>query len=148
MNIWTAQSWSEVLFGYVNWNERFWYKYWKKIYNIDTDLEFQVHYRNSYIHNQNSKSFYSLRQDGEGVNWSELMTQTYELAEVCVETNYYGTKKMTKALLPLLQISDSPRVVSLTSSMGTLQVWRVLLQLSNSPSKVVTCQCYNRSVLP
>lgn len=88
----------------------------------DTDLEFQVHYRNSYIHYQNSKSFHSLRQDGEGVNWSELMTQTYELAEVCVETNYYGTKKMTKALLPLLQLSDSPRVVSLTSGMGTLQV--------------------------
>ncbi|KAK9950264.1 hypothetical protein M0R45_005763 [Rubus argutus] len=62
-----------------------------------------------------------MAKDGEGVNWSELMTQTYELAEVCVETNYYGTKKMTKALLPLLQISDSPRVVSLTSSMGTLQ---------------------------
>ncbi|XP_034202747.1 (+)-neomenthol dehydrogenase-like isoform X1 [Prunus dulcis] len=60
-------------------------------------------------------------KDGVGVNWSEIMTQTYELAEVCVKTNYYGAKKMTKALLPLLQLSDSPRVVSLSSSMGSLK---------------------------
>ncbi|PQP93888.1 hypothetical protein Pyn_07285 [Prunus yedoensis var. nudiflora] len=38
-------------------------------------------------------------KDGVGVNWSEIMTQTYELAEVCVKTNYYVAKKMTKALL-------------------------------------------------
>ncbi|PQQ14668.1 (+)-neomenthol dehydrogenase-like [Prunus yedoensis var. nudiflora] len=60
-------------------------------------------------------------KDGVGVNWSEIMTQTYELAEVCVKTNYYGAKKITKALLPLLQLSDSPRVVSLSSSMGSLK---------------------------
>ncbi|CAN6703605.1 unnamed protein product [Malus baccata var. baccata] len=67
------------------------------------------------------KSFFSLTQDGLGVNWSEIMTQTYELAEVCVRTNYYGSKKMTKALLPLLQLSDSPTVVSLSSGMGLLK---------------------------
>ncbi|KAM1027292.1 hypothetical protein ACFX1S_040413 [Malus domestica] len=60
-------------------------------------------------------------RDGLGVNWSEIMTQTYELAEVCVRTNYYGSKKMTKALLPLLQLSDSPTVVSLSSGMGLLK---------------------------
>ncbi|XP_050155811.1 short-chain dehydrogenase/reductase 2b-like isoform X2 [Malus sylvestris] len=59
--------------------------------------------------------------DGLGFNWSEIMTQTYELAEVCVRTNYYGSKKMTKALLPLLQLSDSPTVVSLSSGMGLLK---------------------------
>ncbi|CAL9018136.1 unnamed protein product [Prunus brigantina] len=50
-------------------------------------------------------------RDGVGVNWSEIMTRMYELAEVCVKTNYYGAKKMTKALLLLLRLSDSPRVV-------------------------------------
>ncbi|RXH93071.1 hypothetical protein DVH24_013647 [Malus domestica] len=60
-------------------------------------------------------------RDGLGFNWSEIMTQTYELAEVCVRTNYYGSKKMTKALLPLLQLSDSPTVVSLSSGMGLLK---------------------------
>ncbi|CAL9018131.1 unnamed protein product [Prunus brigantina] len=45
------------------------------------------------------QSFFSLMQDGVGVNWSEIMTQTYELAK----------------------LSDSPRVVSLSSSMGSLK---------------------------
>ncbi|PQQ15924.1 (+)-neomenthol dehydrogenase-like [Prunus yedoensis var. nudiflora] len=70
-------------------------------------------------------------RDGVGVNWSEIMTQTYELAEVCVKTNYYGAKKMTKALLPLLQLSDSPRVVSLSSGMGSLKVRRFFIFLAS-----------------
>jgi (+)-neomenthol dehydrogenase len=61
-------------------------------------------------------------QDDVEVNWNEIMTETYELAEECVKTNYYGAKNMTKTLLPLLQLSDSPRVVNVTSSMGTLKV--------------------------
>ncbi|CAL2255258.1 unnamed protein product [Prunus armeniaca] len=64
-------------------------------------------------------------RDGVGVNWIEIMTRMYELAEVCVKTNYYGAKKMTKALL-LLQLSDSPRVVSLSSGMGSLKAKGVL----------------------
>ncbi|CAL8152341.1 unnamed protein product [Prunus armeniaca] len=59
-------------------------------------------------------------RDGVGVNWSEIMTQMYKLAEVSVKTNYYGARKMTKAPL-LLQLSDSPRVVNLSSSMGSLK---------------------------
>lgn len=56
------------------------------------------------------------------VNWSEAMTQTYELAEECVKTNYYGPKQVTEALLPLLQMSDSPRIVNVSSSAGKLKV--------------------------
>lgn len=55
------------------------------------------------------------------VNWSEIMKETYELAVECLETNYYGPKRMIEALTPLLELSDSPRIVSVSSSMGKLK---------------------------
>ncbi|KAK1560287.1 hypothetical protein Q3G72_024566 [Acer saccharum] len=39
---------------------------------------------------------------GEHVNWNELVTQTFEMAEGCLKTNYYGAKGMIEALIPLL----------------------------------------------
>lgn len=63
-----------------------------------------------------------LVQDDVEVDLSELITQTYELAEECVKTNHYGAKKMTEAFLPLLQLSDSPRVSNITSGVGQLTV--------------------------
>ncbi|XP_012482632.2 (+)-neomenthol dehydrogenase isoform X2 [Gossypium raimondii] len=47
--------------------------------------------------------------------WSKA-TETYELAEECLKTNYYGAKRTTEALIPLLQISESPRIVNISSS--------------------------------
>ncbi|XP_012843685.1 PREDICTED: (+)-neomenthol dehydrogenase-like isoform X2 [Erythranthe guttata] len=58
---------------------------------------------------------------GAKINWNEIMSQTYELAAECLETNYYGAKRTTEALLPLLQLSDSPRIVNVSSSMGKLK---------------------------
>ncbi|CAL0315102.1 unnamed protein product [Lupinus luteus] len=51
----------------------------------------------------------------------KAMTQTYELAEECLEINYYGAKITNESLLPLLQLSDSPRIVNVSSSLGMLQ---------------------------
>ncbi|KAL3814857.1 hypothetical protein ACJIZ3_016125 [Penstemon smallii] len=50
------------------------------------------------------------------------MTQTYDVAVECVETNYYGAKRLSEALLPLLQLSDSPRIVNVSSSSGKLKL--------------------------
>ncbi|XP_042515240.1 (+)-neomenthol dehydrogenase-like [Macadamia integrifolia] len=55
------------------------------------------------------------------VKYSEAARQTHETAEECVQTNYYGTKRVIEALLPLLQLSDSPRIVNVSSSLGELQ---------------------------
>ncbi|KAI3434359.1 uncharacterized protein J3R85_006626 [Psidium guajava] len=68
----------------------------------------------------------ALRASGFGkasaqVNWSEIMTQPYEVAEACIETNYYGAKRMVEAHIDLLQLSDSPRIVNVSSSMGKLE---------------------------
>ncbi|KAM7459610.1 hypothetical protein LguiA_036604 [Lonicera macranthoides] len=39
-----------------------------------------------------------------------IIEQTYEMAEECLKTNYYGTKRVSEALLPLLQLSNTPRI--------------------------------------
>ncbi|KAL2536487.1 (+)-neomenthol dehydrogenase [Forsythia ovata] len=49
------------------------------------------------------------------------LVQTYEWAEQCLQTNYYGTKRMIEAVIPLLRLSDSPRIVNVSSYMGTLK---------------------------
>ncbi|XP_047337574.1 (+)-neomenthol dehydrogenase-like [Impatiens glandulifera] len=54
-------------------------------------------------------------------NSRKAMIQTYELAEECIQINYYGAKRMIEAFIPLLQLSDSPRIVNVSSSMGKLK---------------------------
>lgn len=58
---------------------------------------------------------------GVQINFAEMMTETYELAEECLETNYYGVKRTIEALVPLLKLSDSPRIINVSSSMGKLK---------------------------
>ncbi|KAJ9171348.1 hypothetical protein P3X46_014732 [Hevea brasiliensis] len=60
-------------------------------------------------------------KDGGNINWQKISTQTYELAEECLTINYNGAKRMAEALIPLLQLSDSPRIVNVSSSMGKLK---------------------------
>ncbi|CAK9158308.1 unnamed protein product [Ilex paraguariensis] len=45
----------------------------------------------------------------------------YAEAEACLRTNYYGVKQVIKGLLPLLQQSNSARIVNVSSSLGQLQ---------------------------
>ncbi|RZC57489.1 hypothetical protein C5167_004786 [Papaver somniferum] len=54
-------------------------------------------------------------------NLKQVITETYELAEECMQTNYYGVKSVTKAFIPLLQLSDSPRIVNVSSLIGKLK---------------------------
>ncbi|XP_019234858.1 PREDICTED: (+)-neomenthol dehydrogenase-like isoform X3 [Nicotiana attenuata] len=51
----------------------------------------------------------------------KVATQTYDVAEECLKTNYYGAKQMIQELLPLLQFSDSPRIVNVSSLAGKLE---------------------------
>ncbi|KAM0011118.1 putative short-chain dehydrogenase/reductase SDR, NAD(P)-binding domain superfamily [Helianthus debilis subsp. tardiflorus] len=50
----------------------------------------------------------------------KVVTQTFEGARKCMETNYYGAKHVTQALLPLLLKSTSPRIVNVSSKLGQL----------------------------
>ncbi|WMV56195.1 hypothetical protein MTR67_049580 [Solanum verrucosum] len=49
-----------------------------------------------------------------------VMKTMYESAKLCLDTNYYGVKNVTEALLPLLQNSPSPRIVNVSSHRGAL----------------------------
>ncbi|KAK9079668.1 hypothetical protein SSX86_001341 [Deinandra increscens subsp. villosa] len=51
----------------------------------------------------------------------QSMLQTYETAKDCIQTNYYGTKHVTEALLPFLSLSSSPRIVNISSGVGKLE---------------------------
>ncbi|XP_020538484.1 (+)-neomenthol dehydrogenase isoform X2 [Jatropha curcas] len=53
--------------------------------------------------------------------WSKVLTENYELAEECVNTNYYGAKRTAEALIPLLQQSDSPKIINISSTMATFK---------------------------
>ncbi|KAL7191805.1 hypothetical protein ACSBR2_023808 [Camellia fascicularis] len=53
--------------------------------------------------------------------WKEVMTQNYELIDECLQTNYYGEKRMIEAPIPLLQLSDSARIVNVSSNIGKLK---------------------------
>ena len=55
-------------------------------------------------------------------NFVGAMTQTCEMAEECLQTNYYGAKRMIEAFIPLLKLSVSPRIVNVSSTGGLLQV--------------------------
>lgn len=66
-----------------------------------------------------------------------IIEQTYEKAEACLKTNYYGTKAVTEALLPLLHLSDSANIVNVSSTYGLLMFIRsekVKLELNNVES--------------
>ena len=61
-------------------------------------------------------------KEKEPAEVSREVTQTYEAAEECLQTNYYGAKRTVEALFPLLQLSDSPRIVNVSSGAGKLEV--------------------------
>nr|POE56960.1 (+)-neomenthol dehydrogenase [Quercus suber] len=61
-----------------------------------------------------------MQEEGE-ITWNTMVTQTYELTEECLQTNYYGAKRMVEALNTLLQLSHSPTIVNVSSFMGKLK---------------------------
>ncbi|TVU15077.1 hypothetical protein EJB05_38579, partial [Eragrostis curvula] len=48
-------------------------------------------------------------------------SESYVEAEECLKTNYFGTKYVTEALLPLLQSSSDGRVINVSSNYGLLR---------------------------
>ncbi|CAN1348909.1 (+)-neomenthol dehydrogenase, partial [Linum perenne] len=56
------------------------------------------------------------------VNWEEIIDENnVEAAEDCLEINYNGVRRMVETFMPLLQLSDSPTIVNLSSSTAQLK---------------------------
>lgn len=51
----------------------------------------------------------------------EGISENCEMAKKCIDTNYYGTKRMVEALLPLLKAGG--RIVNVSSRAGLLQLF-------------------------
>ncbi|KAK7274527.1 hypothetical protein RIF29_15620 [Crotalaria pallida] len=58
---------------------------------------------------------------GSSSEWVKFTSPTDESAAACIRANYYGAKGMCEALIPLLKLSDSPRIVNVSSSWGQLE---------------------------
>ncbi|KAI3743933.1 hypothetical protein L1987_57004 [Smallanthus sonchifolius] len=63
----------------------------------------------------------AIRDDSGYIKWGEISSQPHNLGEKGIQTNYYGAKRMTEAFMPLLSLSDSPRIVNVSSSSGKLK---------------------------
>ncbi|CAL5030844.1 unnamed protein product [Urochloa decumbens] len=66
-----------------------------------------------------------------GMGWQQRIgwmyknsRETYSTAKEGLWTNYYGTKHVTEALLPLLQSSSDGRIVNVSSGFGLLRYFR------------------------
>ncbi|KAK4488917.1 hypothetical protein RD792_004707 [Penstemon davidsonii] len=56
-----------------------------------------------------------------GVNFNASSDNSVEFAEKVISTNYFGTKNMIKAMIPLMRPSDSgARIVNVSSRLGRL----------------------------
>ncbi|RLM69029.1 hypothetical protein C2845_PM17G09770 [Panicum miliaceum] len=71
------------------------------------------------------------RTQFSGMDWQlrtgwmwKYSRETYNTATESLPTNYYGTKHVTKALLPLLQSSSDGRIVNISSGFGLLRFFR------------------------
>ncbi|XP_031494057.1 short-chain dehydrogenase/reductase 2b-like [Nymphaea colorata] len=59
------------------------------------------------------------------IRWMDGISEKYESAKECIGTNYYGTKRVTEALVPLLRPSSyQPRIVNISSLLGLLSFLR------------------------
>jgi len=74
------------------------------------------------------ESFHSLQLQGSdhaatanSQTGDKVAKQTYETAEVCIRTNYYGHKQLSEALIPLLLESNSGRIINISSKLGQLK---------------------------
>ncbi|CAL4968740.1 unnamed protein product [Urochloa decumbens] len=54
----------------------------------------------------------------------ENTRETYDTAKTGLATNYYGTKQVIEAFLPLLQASSEGRIVNVSSHLGQLRLFR------------------------
>ncbi|KAL7261843.1 hypothetical protein ACSBR1_000274 [Camellia fascicularis] len=63
-----------------------------------------------------AESFTSLK-----LKSGEVSRFTYEIAEGCLRTNYYGPKQLSQALIPLLWLSSSARIINVSSGLGQLK---------------------------
>ncbi|KAK6920165.1 Short-chain dehydrogenase/reductase SDR [Dillenia turbinata] len=59
--------------------------------------------------------------DSHENDWTGMLTETPALTQECLNTNYYGAKRVVEAFVPLLGLSKRPKIVIVSSTMGKLK---------------------------
>ncbi|XP_044485588.1 (+)-neomenthol dehydrogenase-like [Mangifera indica] len=77
---------------------------------------------NDAVEKLNSSGLADVSEIASSQSLKEIVKQTYESEENCLRTNYYRSKQVTKALIPLFQQSNSARIVNLSSSLAQLRI--------------------------
>ncbi|KAH9316857.1 hypothetical protein KI387_018626, partial [Taxus chinensis] len=74
-------------------------------------------------HNMDFRKILYAQEEDEA--WASGVKENYESSKKCLDINYYGTVRTTKALLPLMKASVAgPRVVNVSSYLGLLKLLR------------------------
>jgi NAD(P)-dependent dehydrogenase (short-subunit alcohol dehydrogenase family) len=64
-----------------------------------------------------------MQVNNAAVSFNEIDTNSVEHAETVLQTNFYGTKLLTEALLPLFRRSPATsRILNISSQLGLLNV--------------------------
>ena len=72
------------------------------------------------------------RSDGSG---QDPTTLDLEVLRTVLDTNVFGVVRVTNAMLPLLRRSDAPRIVNMSSNMGSLTLQTGPMLAAYAPSK-------------
>ncbi|WP_019546987.1 SDR family oxidoreductase [Streptomyces sulphureus] len=64
-------------------------------------------------------------------------TLDLDVLRTVLETNVFGVVRVTNAMLPLLSRADSPRIVNMSSSMGSLTLQSGRIMAAYAPSKTM-----------
>ncbi|KAJ4759544.1 hypothetical protein LUZ62_069919 [Rhynchospora pubera] len=59
--------------------------------------------------------------EGDSESLFAAINETYDMSKDCIDINYYGTKAMCEAFIPLLHQSKSPRIVNVSATFGKLR---------------------------
>ncbi|MGQ4271999.1 SDR family oxidoreductase [Nocardiopsis changdeensis] len=74
------------------------------------------------------------RSDGGG---QDPTTLDLDVVRTVLETNVFGVVRVTNAMLPLLRRSDAPRIVNMSSNMGSLTLRTGPVLAAYAPSKTM-----------
>ncbi|MFY7067817.1 SDR family oxidoreductase [Nocardiopsis changdeensis] len=74
------------------------------------------------------------RSDGGG---QDPTTLDLDVVRTVLETNVFGVVRVTNAMLPLLRRSDAPRIVNMSSNMGSLALRTGPVLAAYAPSKTM-----------
>lgn len=66
--------------------------------------------------------FFMLQINNAGVNYNIGTNNSVEFSHMVISTNYYGTKNIINAMIPLLRLaSHGARIVNVTSRLGRVK---------------------------